>query len=117
MRYVTNNDNAQRSGPHKRVEKILDKMGISYMSEHPLPPYTVDIWLPEFYAAIEVDGPLHSKAKDEVRDGYLELYYRVPTLRLTAKVWQKTKHIEDQIVSFIEEQAYTAGDRKTQAPR
>lgn len=117
MRYVTNRDNAQRSGPHRRVEKLLDKIGISYMSEHPFLPYTVDIYLPEFYAAVEIDGPLHSKTKDHVRDQFLDAYYHLPVLRLEANIWDSSKAIQDKIIAFIEEHAYTAADRKASAPR
>lgn len=116
MIYVTNRDNQQRSGPHRRVEQILDKMGVSYLSEYPFPPYVVDIYLPEWRLAIEVDGPLHSKTKDVVRDGYLAAWYRVPTLRISAKIWQNTKTIESKILTFIEEQSESTDDRKANAP-
>lgn len=117
MIYVTNRDNSQRSGPHRRVEQILDTMGISYISEHPFPPYTVDIYLPEWRLGIEIDGPLHSKAKDKVRDNYLDAWYQVPILRLDAKRWHKRTNIQSQIVAFIELHAESTDDRKANAPR
>lgn len=117
MIYVTNRDNRERSGPHRRVEKILDEMNVSYLSEYPFPPYTVDIYLPEWRIGIEVDGPLHSKAKDKVRDNYLDAWYQVPILRIDAKRWHKSKNIEEQILAFIEEHADTAEERKANAPR
>ena len=116
MIYVTNRDNASRSGPHRRVEQILDKMGISYTSEYPLPPYTVDIYLHDWRLGIEIDGPLHSKAKDKVRDNYLDAWYQVPILRLDAKRWHKSKNIEEQILAFIELHAESTDDRKANAP-
>ena len=117
MIYVTNRDNSQRSGPHRRVEKILDEMGVSYLSEYPFPPYIVDIYLPEWRLGVEIDGPLHNKAKDKVRDNYLDAWYQVPILRISAKVWQKSKSIEEQITAFIELHAESADDRKANAPR
>lgn len=116
MRYVILGE-TQRSGPHRRVEKILDKMGISYISEYPFPPYTVDVYLPEWRLCIEIDGPLHSKAKDKVRDNYLEAWYLLPVLRISAKIWQSSKKIEEQITVFIEEQCESTDDRKANAPR
>lgn len=116
MIYVTNRDNISRSGPHRRVEQILDKIGISYISEHPFPPYTVDIYLPEWRIACEIDGPLHSKAKDKVRDNYLEAWYLLPVLRISAKVWQNSNKIEKQILAFIEQYAESSDDRKANAP-
>lgn len=116
MIYVTNRDNRERSGPHRRVEQILDKMGISYISEYSFPPYTVDVYLPEWRLGCEIDGPLHSKAKDKVRDSYLAAWYFLPVLRISAKIWQSSKKIEEQIIAFIEEQAESADDRKANAP-
>ena len=116
MMYVTNRDNQARSGPHRRVEKILDSMGISYLSEQSFPPYTVDIYLPEWRLAIEVDGPLHSKPKDKVRDNYLNAWHQVPVLRLDAKRWHKSKNIEEQIIACIELHAESTDDRKSNAP-
>lgn len=103
MIYVTNRDNSYRSGPHIRVEKILDSMGIAYMSEYPIPPYTIDIFLTEWKLAVEVDGPLHNKKKDAIRDQWLLEYHNVPTLRLNARVWHNTQSIKTKILSFIEE--------------
>lgn len=115
MIYVTPGDK-QRSGPHRRVEQILDKMGISYISEYPFPPYTVDVYLPEWRCAVEIDGPLHSKNKDKVRDNYLEAWYLLPVLRIDAKRWHSSKKIEEQITTFIEEYAESSDDRKANAP-
>lgn len=111
MRYISKADN-QRSGPHRRVEDILTKMPISFMSEEQFPPYTVDIYLPEWHLGIEIDGPLHSKSKDAVRDEYLEKYYYLPILRIDAKLWIKEADIVKKITRFIEEMSEDAQDRK-----
>lgn len=103
MMYVTNRDNKERSGPHKRVEKILDNMGIAYMSEYPMPPYILDIFLTEWKLCIEVDGPLHSKKRDSIRDQWLLEARGVHTLRINAKIWQSSQSIQSKILSFIEE--------------
>lgn len=105
MIYVTNRDNFNRSGPHRRIEKILDNMGIAYMSEYPIPPYTIDIFLTEWKLAVEVDGPLHNKRKDATRDRWLLEYHNTPTLRINAKIWQSNQSIKTKLLSFIEQHA------------
>lgn len=103
---------SQRSGPHRRVEKILDGMDINYSSEEGFPPYTLDIYLPEWHLAIEVDGPAHSVKKDEVRDRWFLEFHGIPTLRLDATLWFRTATIEAKIIAFIEEHADTVEERK-----
>lgn len=108
-------DNAIRSAPHKRVEGILDDMGISYISEKPFRPYTVDIYLPEWHIALEIDGPMHSKALDRKRDEILLVDYALPILRLNARLWQQRGVIQGSVARFIEMHADTASERKAHA--
>lgn len=108
----TSIDERSRSKPHRRVERILDKLKISYMSEHAeFPPYALDIYLPEVHAAIEVDGPTHSKAKDKKRDGNLLASYGVPVLHLPVEEFSP-QHLEITILSFIKHSGKSAGERK-----
>lgn len=102
----------ERSGPHRRIEGILDDMGLSYMSEERFLPYQVDILLPEFWVAIEVDGPFHSKSKDAIRDRFILEYYKVPIMRINAKRWLGKDIIKKEIIEFIEEWAETSEERK-----
>ncbi len=103
---------SERSGPHRRVEGILDDMGISYMSEEPFPPYKIDILLPEFWVAIEVDGPFHSKNKDRIRDQFILEYFYLPIMRINAKKWLQREWLKKEITEFIEEWAETSEERK-----
>lgn len=105
-------DNKQRSKPHRRVEAILDDMGVSYFSEFPMKPYTVDIYIPEWHIAVEVDGPFHVKDKDAVRDDFLNKTYGVEILRLNAKAWMPKPVIEGALTGFIENHADTVMTRK-----
>lgn len=104
MKFVKAADNKQRSGPHRRVEKILDKqLGLSnYLSEQPFPPYTVDIYFPEWHVAIEVDGPLHSDKKDKIRDQYLETFYGLKIMRIDVAVWHSDIAIRTEILEWLE---------------
>lgn len=109
---ISDSDHSSRSGPHKRVEKILDGMDINFSSEERFAPYTLDIYLPEWHLAIEIDGPAHSAKKDEVRDQWFLEFHGIPTLRLDAKIWQTTSKIEEKVIAFIEEHADTVEIRK-----
>ena len=53
---------------HKKVSKRIERLGISVRDEIPFPPYIVDIYLDEYHACIEVDGPHHNEKKDDIRD-------------------------------------------------
>lgn len=70
--------------PHKEVIRQLQLRGLEVSREAIFDPYTVDIYLPRYHAAVEVDGPTHVVEDDEERDKVLwELYYlytfRIPT--------------------------------------
>jgi very-short-patch-repair endonuclease len=108
--YATTGDK-ERSKAHRHVEKILDSLGINYISEQPFPPYTSDIYLPEWHLALEVDGPFHSKSKDRVRDAYLEAHYGLKTFRMTLR-WISSDKVRKAVTKFIEDNAVTAMERK-----
>ncbi len=85
----------ERTNLHRSVEALLDEMGISYQSEVPIDGYCLDIYLPEWHLAIEVDGMGHYPKKDQKRDTYLLLEHNIQTLRIT-------KPDREKIVAFIE---------------
>lgn len=109
---ISDSDHSSRSGPHRRVEKVLSEMDINFSSEERFAPYTLDIYLPEWHLAIEVDGPAHSAKKDQVRDQWFLEFHGIPTLRLEATIWQKTQTLQEKIIAFIEEHADTVETRK-----
>lgn len=113
MAKVTNQDNKSRSRPHRRVEKILDELNLNYESERYFAPYTVDIYLPEWHLAIEVDGPFHSKEKDIVRDEWLKERYGIIVHRIDVKKpWITSGNTKENIIKFIEEFSPTFYERK-----
>lgn len=103
---------AQRSQPHRRIEKLLDEMGIAYFSEFHFPPYIVDIYLVEWHIAMEIDGPYHSKGKDYTRDRYITEFYGVPIMRLNARIWRGANKLKTLILEFIEENCGQVDERK-----
>lgn len=107
-------DSSWRSNPHRRVEKALQKMGVSYISENEdFPPYTLDLYLNDFHLCIEVDGPKHSTKKDTVRDQWILERYGIPTLRIKTKgSWQNQLKLEKEILAFLEEYADSYKERK-----
>ena len=110
---ITSQDETSRTQPHRRVERILDKMQIGYESEYSFYPYSVDIYIGEFHVGIEVDGPQHSAAKDRIRDDILRERYYLPILRLAStglSVEQIMHRVEDMIITW----APTAEQRKYQ---
>lgn len=70
------------SDAHQKVVKILEKRGIAVMIEIPFPPYQVDCYLPEFHAALEVDGPQHSERERTRRDSELMRSYALPVFHV-----------------------------------
>lgn len=101
-RYLKDHDNKQRSKPHQRVESILDEMMVNYLSEYPMPPYCLDIFLPEWRIGLEIDGPMHSKHKDKLRDEVIMNKYGVPILRISALKWFTKEKIKKEVTLFIE---------------
>ena len=102
----------ERSGPHRTVEKWLQEAGISYESEYKsFPPFSLDLYLPEWNLGIEVDGPYHLRHRDAERDTKLSCRYGVLVLHIKTAVMKKeaTQRI---IQEFIEQNAATVERRK-----
>ena len=70
--------------PHKAVLRYLQQRGLDVWFETEFPPYRVDLYLPRYHAAVEVDGPLHTREKDEERDENLLAEYRLPVHHIPA---------------------------------
>lgn len=69
---------------HRELVRFLQSKGVLVSEEHQFGPYSVDIYLPEFGLALEVDGPTHSlsRKKDALRDAYLKRQYGLNVLRV-----------------------------------
>lgn len=102
----------ERSRPHRRVEKVLEAMGVNYISEHPVGVYSLDCYLPEWHLCIEIDGPYHMKKHDRKRDEDLRSV-GIETLRIKVanKYWNQ-EAIRAVVLEFIELHADTTKERK-----
>lgn len=85
-------------------------MRLAYQSEVNFRPYWVDIYLSEFHLAIEVDGPSHSRKKDELRDKNLWANYNLPVLRLELNC--PVDQVKARVTRLIEQWAESAQERK-----
>jgi len=73
---------------HVDVIRALERMGVGLMYEVPFPPYTVDIYVPNAHAAVEVDGPQHSNKRDRERDDWLTGTYNLCVYHVTQRGWK-----------------------------
>lgn len=55
---------------HRSVCDWLSALGVQYVEEYPLGPYSLDIFIADMQLDVELDGPWHSPRKDAVRDEY-----------------------------------------------
>jgi very-short-patch-repair endonuclease len=95
------------------VEKLLDALHLNYESEwDEFAPWTLDCWLPEWWAAIEVDGPSHSKTKDVRRDEDLLTRYGVKVLHLDVRGYFDPAYATKRVLAFIQESAQDARERR-----
>lgn len=104
-------DNSERSNEHRKVERWLAQMGLAFESEVAFEPYRVDIYLPEWHLAIEVDGPYHHQKHDKARDGYLRDNYGLEILQANFRELGR-EHSKDVIRKFIVQGAATEEDRR-----
>lgn len=92
---------------------MLDDMDINYVSEQSFHPYTVDIYLPEWHLALEIDGPFHVAQCDRHRDKYLWNYYGLPIIRFNiVNHLIKREELERKVTEFIEKHEPTVKVRK-----
>lgn len=107
---IAHQDEAFRTAPHRRVERILARMQIGFDSEVGFSPYSVDIYISEWHLGVEVDGPGHSPKKDAERDAVLLEKYFLPVLRLKSDLPGTT--VITKIEDFIILHAATGSERK-----
>lgn len=101
----------ERTRPHRAVERVLDRIGVNYLSEcTDFPPYRLDIYIAEWHLCIEVDGPAHFKTRDKWRDRAMLEQYGVPTLRIQGR--PKLHETQTAIEQFIHTHAETTATRR-----
>ena len=72
------------TAPHLAAINMLQSLGYWVEAEVLFPPKTVDIYLPEYHAAVEIDGPQHSLHADQKRDDFLMSKYALPVFHVGA---------------------------------
>ncbi len=86
------------------------RMGAPFRKQHPIGPYFADYCCVPLKLVIEVDGPLHSKAEDDVRDrvmerhGYYVLHFSVEDMDKRFRSVVDTIHEQVQ-VRLLEKEA------------
>lgn len=99
------------SDAHRELMRQLENMGVELMEECDFPPYRVDIYIPDFHVAIEVDGTQHNDKKDNKRDLYLRDTYYLPVLRIKTKDVAKQEKWLDRLVKFLDAAEYSTTER------
>lgn len=89
---------------HKRVMGWLEGCGFGVMEEVDFPPYRADIYLPDFHAIVECDGPWHGRTADDRRDHYLSDTYGLPTFRVKYQEWiSNPTTVSKKLADFLRE--------------
>ena len=99
---------------HVAVVRELERRGLGVMNEIPFPPYTVDVYVPRFHCAIEIDGPQHGKTRDEKRDRRLVEEYDLPVFRVKAGEAKRPKKWLPALRDFLLSAAETADERRSE---
>ena len=98
------------AAPNK-VVKILEKLGIELDTEVDFPPNCVDIYLPDYHVGVEVDGPNHSKIKDEERDYTLLNIYQLPIFHIPVEWIANPSYWVGDLIKVIESYKYSKDER------
>jgi len=79
----------------------LENKGLELMEEVSFPPYRVDIYLPDYHAVIEYDGPQHTAKQDYKRDVFLVDEYKLTVFHVSAKDWSDKNDLWARITDFL----------------
>ena len=86
---------------HKAVIARLEKWGLGVMEEIDFPPFRADIYLPDFHAVVEVDGPRHAESADRRRDRELGRAYGLYVFHVAAEDARSPAKWRQGLVSFL----------------
>lgn len=96
---------------HARVVRFLIGRGIGLMFEVPMPPYTADVYLTDYHAVLEIDGPQHSKKADNRRDAAIYDRYGALTFRIKASEARQPHKWAKALYEFLDKTAETVDSR------
>ena len=91
----------ERTGWHRKVEKWIEGRHRYDSEVTDFSPYKLDVYLPDVHACIEIDGPVHSRKRDAIRDDVMLEQYGVVTLRLAARKGLRKADTISRIEDFI----------------
>ena len=86
---------------HVAVAEQLERRGLGIMVEVEFPPYRADIYLPDYHAVVEVDGPRHSERADRKRDRELNRAYGLYTFHVRAENANKPDKWMPWLTAFL----------------
>lgn len=99
------------SDAHVAVAKALERHGYGIMEEVEFPPYRVDVYLPEYHAAVEVDGVQHGPTADARRDRRLDEDYSLPVFHIRAGDSRRPALWMPLLALFLKQAASSKDDR------
>lgn len=113
-----------KTGAQKLLAEKLRAAKISFSENHWLEGMEVDIFLPQYYLVIEIDGFYHLSAAQQVKDDQKDQRLQAAgyhVLRFTnSQIYQDTKECLRQIKAFMDGQDLQikkgAGPESGQAP-
>ena len=112
---MTDDQLTYMTGAHLAVIKALEKNGLGVMEEIEFPPYRVDVYLPKYHAAVEVDGPMHSERADRRRDRELYAAYSLHVFHVDATDARSPKRWMDILKVFMLRVGQTRDERYEKA--
>jgi len=104
------------TAPHRAMIALIQGLDIVVIAEYPVGKYTLDCYLPEFHAGVEVDGPGHSKSRDARRSDDISNSHGIPIIHFAdVVIKQQPGSVCTYLLEFIEDFADSVQLRKTVA--
>ncbi len=96
----------QHSYPHKKLEKILRKLKVEFVSEYPIKSpkphglYFIDCFCPKYNIGFECDGERwhRNKKRDFERDKNIYNSHKIKIIRISAKNILHNKNIVEDVI-------------------
>ena len=89
------------TAPHRAMIFLIQELDLQVIAEYPAGKYTLDCYLPEFHVGIEVDGPGHSKKRDNRRAIEIGTDYGIPVLHVAATDIVEVESTKCAILEFL----------------
>jgi very-short-patch-repair endonuclease len=100
---------------HVKLIKWLERRGVPLLEEVEFPPYRVDIYVTDWHAAVEADGPHHTERERMTRDNWLAHTYGLYVWHVAMddfnQIGYRDTQLESQLISFSTNARLTAKER------